>query len=54
MHGDERVRTTAGLELQKLTQVYYGYDAGAGKREREHTQTRYRNWWLIEGRRLFN
>jgi len=53
MHGDERVRTTAGLELQKLTQVYYGYDAGAGKREREQAQTRYRNWWLIEGRRLF-
>jgi hypothetical protein len=53
MHGDERVRTTAGLELQKLTQVYYGYDPGAGKREREQAQTRYRNWWTIEGRRLF-
>lgn len=53
MHGDERVRTTAGIELQKLTQVYYGYDAGAGKRDREQAQTRYRNWWLIEGKRLF-
>jgi hypothetical protein len=53
MHPEERVRTTAAIELQKLTQVYYGYEATAGKREREQAQTRYRNWWLIEGKRAF-
>jgi hypothetical protein len=53
MHGEERVRQTAGLELQKLTQTYYGFEPSAGKREREQAQTRYRNWWLIEGKRTF-
>jgi hypothetical protein len=47
------VRSTAGIELQKLTQTYYGFQAGAPKRERELAQTRYRNWWLIEGKRTF-
>ncbi len=53
MHAEERVRQTAGLELQKATQTYYGFEASAGKREREQAQTRYRNWWLIEGKRAF-
>jgi HEAT repeat protein len=53
MHPEERVRSTAGIELQKLTQTYYGFQAGAPKRERELAQTRYRNWWLIEGKRTF-
>jgi HEAT repeat protein len=53
MHAEERVRATAAIELQKLTQVYYGFEASAGKREREQAQTRYRNWWLIEGKRTF-
>jgi hypothetical protein len=53
MHPEDRVRTTAGIELQKLTQTHYGFEPGAGKREREQAQTRYRNWWLIEGKRMF-
>jgi hypothetical protein len=53
MHNEERVRTTAGLELQKLSQVYYGYVPSAGKRERERSQARYREWWEREGRLLF-
>lgn len=53
MNTEERVRATAGLELQKLTQTYYGFEPSAGKREREQAQTRYRNWWLIEGKRAF-
>lgn len=53
MHNEERVRTTAGLELQKLSQVYYGYVPSAAKRERERAQARYREWWEREGRLLF-
>jgi hypothetical protein len=51
MHGDERVRTTAGLELQKLSQVYYGYSAAAPKRDRERVQERYRQWWDSQGKK---
>jgi hypothetical protein len=50
MHADEPMRATAGLELQKLTQVYYGYVAAASKREREAAQKRYAEWWRTEGR----
>jgi hypothetical protein len=50
MHSDEPMRATAGLELQKLTQVYYGYVAAASKREREAAQKRYAEWWRTEGR----
>jgi hypothetical protein len=50
MHPEEPVRATAGLELQKLTQVYYGYVAAASKREREAAQKRYAEWWRTEGR----
>ena len=53
MHSEERVRATAAAELQKLTQVYYGFVASAGKRDRERAQTRYREWWDSEGRNLF-
>ncbi len=53
MHGDERVRNTAGVELQKTTQVYYGFVAGASKRDRERAQRRYREWWQNEGRAQF-
>lgn len=50
MHPDESLRAMAGLELQKLTQVYYGYVAAASKREREAAQKRYAEWWRTEGR----
>jgi hypothetical protein len=50
MHSEESMRATAGLELQKLTQVYYGYVAAASKREREAAQKRYAEWWRTEGR----
>jgi hypothetical protein len=49
MHTDERVRNTAGLELQKLTQVYYGFVASAPKRDRERAQQRYRDWLRQQG-----
>jgi hypothetical protein len=53
MHPEERMRSMASLELQKLTQVYHGFSANAGKREREQAQRRYRDWWESEGRKLF-
>lgn len=53
MHGEERVRATAGNELQRLTQVYYGFTASAPKRERERAQDRYRAWWEQEGKAQF-
>jgi hypothetical protein len=53
MHGEERVRATAGMELQKLTQVYYGFSASAAKRDRERAQKRYRDWWDTLGRTQF-
>ena len=53
MHADQNLRASAGLELQKLTQVYYGYVAAASKRERELAQKRYWDWWRTEGRRKF-
>jgi hypothetical protein len=53
MHSDERLRNVAGVELQKLTQIYYGFVAAADKRERERIQRRYREWWERTGRRQF-
>jgi hypothetical protein len=53
MHDDQALRATAGLELQKLTQVYYGYVAAAPKRDRERAQRRYQDWWKTEGRKKF-
>jgi hypothetical protein len=53
MHAEERVRSTAAVELQKLTQVYYGFIASAPKREREHAQQRYKSWWESLGRTQF-
>jgi hypothetical protein len=53
MHGDQTLRAAAGVELQKITQVYYGYAAAAPKREREAAQKRYQDWWMREGRTKF-
>jgi hypothetical protein len=53
MNSDQNLRGAAGVELQKVTQVYYGYVAAAPKRERELAQKRYWDWWQIEGRRKF-
>jgi hypothetical protein len=53
MHSEERVRATAAVELQKLTQVHYAFTASGSKRERERTQSRYRDWWESEGRTQF-
>jgi hypothetical protein len=52
-HADESVSGSSGSELQRLTQVYYGFAASASKRDREHTQLRYREWWESEGRAQF-
>jgi hypothetical protein len=53
MHSEERMRNLAAVELQKLTQVYYGFVASASKRERERAQRRYRDWWTTTGRTQF-
>jgi hypothetical protein len=53
MHSDQALRGAAGLELQKVTQVYYGYVAAAPKREREQAQKRYWDWWRGEGHGKF-
>jgi hypothetical protein len=53
MHTEERVRATAGVELQKLSQVYYGFSATASKRDRERVQRRYLDWWAKDGRAQF-
>ena len=53
MHSEERVRAIAGNELQRLTQVYYGFTASAPKRDRERAQDRYRAWWEQEGKSQF-
>jgi hypothetical protein len=50
MHGEQGMRSAAGIELQKVTQVYYGYVASAPKRDRERAQRRYQDWWDSEGR----
>jgi hypothetical protein len=53
MHSDQTLRGAAGLELQKVTQVYYGYVAAAPKRDREQAQKRYWDWWRGEGHGKF-
>ena len=53
MHHEERIRSVASIELQKLTQVYHGFSASAPKRDREQIQRRYRDWWDKEGRAQF-
>ena len=50
MQADEQHRALAGSELQKLTQVYFGYVASAPKRDRERVQRRYREWWDTQPR----
>jgi hypothetical protein len=51
MHSEQSLRSAAGIELQKVTQVYYGYVASAPKRDRERAQRRYQDWWDSEGRK---
>jgi hypothetical protein len=53
MHSDERLRRRAGDELQHLTQEYFGYEAGAPKKERQVAQEKYRVWWQQVGFRMF-
>jgi len=45
MHSDEAVRTTAGNELQRATQQYFGFHPGSPKNERERVQKKYQEWW---------
>jgi len=51
MHSEQNLRSAAGIELQKVTQVYYGYVASAPKRDRERAQKRYQDWWDSDGRK---
>lgn len=53
MHPDERLRRRASDELHHLTQEYFGYDSGHGKKEREAAQRKYRTWWQRVGFRMF-
>jgi hypothetical protein len=53
MHSEQNLRSAAGIELQKLTHVYYGYVASAPKRDRERAQKRYEQWWAHEGIKQF-
>ena len=53
MHSDERLRRRASDELKHLTQEYFGYHPGHGKREREAAQHKYRRWWQQVGCRMF-
>lgn len=51
MHNEQSLRSAAGIELQKATQVYYGFVASAAKKDRERAQRRYQDWWDSEGRK---
>ncbi len=53
MHQDERLRRRAGDELEHLTQEFFGYEPGLGKRARQTAQKRYRDWWYEVGARMF-
>lgn len=50
-HGDETLRTAAGEDLKAITQQYFGFHPGAGKKDREVVQQKYRAWWDSQGRR---
>ena len=49
-HGDETLRTAAGEDLKAITQQYFGFHPGAGKKDREVVQQKYRAWWDSQGR----
>ncbi len=51
-HGDETLRTAAGEDLKAITQQYFGFHPGAGKKDREVVQQKYRTWWETQGRRI--
>jgi hypothetical protein len=51
-HGDETLRTAAGEDLKAITQQYFGFHPGAGKKDREVVQQKYRAWWDAQGRRI--
>lgn len=51
-HGDETLRTAAGEDLKSITQQYFGFHPGAGKKDREVVQQKYRAWWESQGRRI--
>ncbi len=51
-HGDETLRTAAGEDLKAVTQQYFGFHPGAGKKDREVVQQKYRTWWETQGRRI--
>lgn len=53
LSNDERIRRSAGEELKRLTQQYYGYHPGSPKRDRERIAKKYRDWWDEEGQRRF-
>jgi len=53
LSNNERIRRSAGEELKRLTQQYYGYHPGSPKRDRERIAKKYRDWWDEEGQRRF-
>jgi|GEM_PF-1330449 len=53
LHNDEPIRASAGEELKRLTQEYYGYHPGSPRRERERVHGKYQQWWDSEGKAKF-
>ncbi len=51
-HGDETLRAAAGEDLKAMTQQYFGFHPGAGKKDREVVQQKYRTWWETQGRAI--
>jgi hypothetical protein len=47
-HADQTIRASAGTELQRLTNTYFGYHPTSSRRDRKKAQQRYRDWWEAE------
>jgi hypothetical protein len=47
------VAQAAGEELVEITRQDFGYSAQLGKKERDKSVARYRDWWSTEGRYRF-
>jgi len=53
LHPDQPIRAAAADELKTLTQEYFGYHPSSPRKDREHAQRKYREWWDHEGRQRF-
>ncbi|HTJ42036.1 MAG TPA: hypothetical protein VL463_08050 [Kofleriaceae bacterium] len=53
VHKDAAIRQSAAEDLRKLTGEYFGFHHDLPKKEREASQTRWRQWWNETGRHRF-